>query len=134
MRMRVLLADDHRAMLDTVTRLLECQFEIVGATTDGQAVLDAAAEFKPDVVVLDISMPILNGLETAQRLKQVGSDAKIVFLTVLDDPDFAREALANGALGYVDKSCVATELVFAIKEALEGRAFVSPSIPLEEAI
>ena len=134
MRVRVLLADDHRAMLDTVKRLLKYQFEIVGATTDGQAVLDAAAELKPDVVVLDISMPVLNGLEAAQRLKQAGSEAKIVFLTVLDDPDFAREALASGALGYVDKSSVATDLAFAINEALAGRAFVSPSIPLEEAI
>ncbi|UCE85039.1 MAG: response regulator transcription factor [Deltaproteobacteria bacterium] len=132
MRARVLLADDHRAMLDTVGQLLGREFDIVGATTDGQAVLDAAAELEPDVVVLDISMPVLNGLGAAQRLKQMRSGAKIVFLTVQEDPDVARQALATGALGYVVKSSVVSELVFAIREALADRSFVSRSVLLEE--
>ncbi len=131
-RTRVLLADDHEAMLDRVKRLLEKEFQVVGIVRDGQAALEAVAELRPDVLILDISMPVLGGLQVALRLKQKKSKVRIVFLTVHEDPDFASEALAAGALGYVVKPRLATDLQVAIKEVLAGRSFVSPSIPLED--
>ncbi len=120
-RIRVLLADDHEAMLDRVAGLLATEFNVVGTVTDGQQALDAAMELEPDVLVLDISMPVMNGIETARRLKEAGSETRIVFLTVHDDPDFAREALEAGALGYVIKQRIASDLVAAIKKAHAGR-------------
>ncbi len=120
-RIRVLLADDHEAMLDRVARLLATECNVVGSVTDGQQALDAVRELKPDVLVLDISMPVMNGIETAHRLKEAGAETRIVFLTVHDDPDFAREALEAGALGYVIKQHIASDLVAAIKKAHAGR-------------
>jgi DNA-binding NarL/FixJ family response regulator len=127
-RIRVLLADDHEAMLDRVARLLEAECNVVGTATDGQQALEAAQDLKPDVLVLDISMPVMNGIETAHRLKEAGAEARIVFLTVHDDPDYAREALNTGKLGYVIKPRIASDLLTAIKEAHAGRSFVSPSV------
>ncbi len=127
-RPRVLLADDHLMMREKVTRLLESEFDIIGAVTDGQALLDEAAVLDPDIVVLDITMPGLPGIEVARRLREAGSHAKIVFLTVHEDPDFIREALATGALGYVVKPRLTSDLLVAMREALEGRSFVSPSV------
>jgi two-component system response regulator DegU len=120
-RIRVLLADDHEEMLDRVARLVAIECNVVGTATDGQQALDAAMELKPDVLVLDISMPVMNGIETARRLKEAGSETRIVFLTVHDDPDFVREALEVGALGYVIKLRIASDLVAAIKKAHAGR-------------
>ncbi len=120
-RIRVLLADDHEAMLDRVAGLLATDCDVVGTATDGQQALDAARELKPDVLVLDISMPVMTGIETARRLKEAGSETRIVFLTVHDDPDFAREALEVGALGYVIKQRIASDLVAAIKKTHAGR-------------
>ena len=131
-RTRVLLADDHEAMLDRVEGLLEKDFQVVGTARDGQAAIEAVAELRPDVLILDISMPVLSGLQAALRLKEMKSEVRIVFLTVHEDPDFAREALATGALGFVVKPRLVTDLPVAIKEVLAGRSFVSPSIPLED--
>ncbi len=127
-RIRVLLADDHEAMLDRVANLLAGECDVIGTATDGRQALDAAKQLKPDVLVLDISMPVMNGIETAHRLKEAGVKARIIFLTVHDDPDFAREALETGALGYVIKPRIASDLLAAIKEAHAGRSFVSPSV------
>ena len=131
-RTRVLLADDHEAILERVKRLLGEELQVVGTVRDGQAALEAVAELRPDVLILDISMPVLTGIQTAVRLKLIKSEVRIVFLTVHEDPDFAREALATGALGYVVKPRLATDLRVAIKEVLAGHSFVSPSIPLED--
>ncbi len=128
-RIRVLLADDHEAMVDRVASLLATECDVVGTATDGQQALDAARKLKPDVLVLDISMPVMNGIETARRLKEAGAETRIVFLTVHDDPDFAKEALEAGALGYVIKPRIVSDLVAAIKEAHAGRSFVSPLSP-----
>lgn len=125
---RVLLADDNQAIVDTAVRALQSEFEVVGSVADGQSLLRAAAMLKPDVLILDISMPILNGIEVAHLLKESGSNAKIVFLTVHEDPDFIRESLAAGALGYVSKLHLATDLLVAIREALAGRTFISPTL------
>jgi DNA-binding NarL/FixJ family response regulator len=127
-RIRVLLADDHEAMLERVAGLLRTECDVVGTVTDGQQALEAARELKPDVLVLDISMPVMNGIETAHRLREAGDQTRIVFLIVHDDADFAREAMAAGALGYVIKQRMASDLVAAIKEAHAGRSFVSPSV------
>jgi len=127
-RPRVLLADDHLMIREKVTRMLESEFDIIGTVTNGQALLDEAAVLDPDIVVLDITMPGLPGIEAARRLRETGSHAKIVFLTVHEDPDFIREALATGALGYVVKPRLASDLLAAMREALEGRSFVSPSV------
>ncbi len=126
-RPRVLLADDHLMMREKVTWLLESEFEIIGAVADGEALLKEAAELDPDIVILDITMPGLSGMEVARRLRETGSRAKIVFLTVHDDFDFIRESLWAGALGYVVKRRLASDLLGAMREALEGRTFVSPS-------
>jgi len=120
------LADDHEAMLDRVADLLAGECDVIGTAIDGRQALDAAQNLKPDVLVLDISMPVMNGFETARRLKEVGVKTRIVFLTVHDDPDFAGEALKAGALGYVIKTRIVSDLLVAIKEAHAGRSFVSP--------
>src|SRR5262245_19534934 len=127
-RASVLLADDHGDFLATVVRHLEPHFEVVKTVDNGQALVDEAARLDPDVVVLDISMPELNGIEAAKKLKAAGSPAKIVFLTVHADLDYVSAAFETGALGYVLKSELASDLLPCLREALVGRSFVSPSI------
>ncbi len=127
-RPRVLLADDHLMMREKVTWLLESEFDIIGAVPDGEALLKEATELDPDIVILDISMPGLPGIEAARRLRKAGSHAKIVFLTVHEDPDFVRESLWAGALGYVVKRRLVSDLLIAMREVLEGRLFVSPPV------
>jgi len=128
-RVRVLLADDHPGFPYLVESLLEPSFEVVGSVVDGKALLEAATRLNPDVIVTDISMPIINGIEAADQLRKAGCDSKIVFLSVHSDPDFVRACLSTGALGYVVKPRVGTELVPAIREALAGHIFVSPGLP-----
>jgi DNA-binding NarL/FixJ family response regulator len=125
---RVLLADDSPSMLQAARRILEPEFQIVGTVDDGQAVFAAAETLKPDVLVLDISMGMMNGLEAARLLAQHGSKAKIVFLTVHKDQEFVEEAFSAGAVGYVIKPRLGTDLLVAIREALVGHTFVSPDL------
>jgi DNA-binding NarL/FixJ family response regulator len=127
-RARVLLADDHRAILAQAASVLAVEFEIVGRVADGTDLLTAAAQLDPDIVVLDISMPGLDGIEVARRLKRNGCRAKLVFLTVHEDPDYVRAGLQAGGTGYVVKARLASDLLPAIREALAGRCFVSPII------
>jgi DNA-binding NarL/FixJ family response regulator len=131
--MRLLLADDHQEMREMIVRILEREFEVVGAVGDGQALVEAEARLKPDVCVLDISMPILNGIEAALLLRQNGSSAKIVFLSVHAQEIFLDAALEAGALGYVLKARMVSDLPKAIHEAFAGRQFISPSVPLKTA-
>jgi DNA-binding NarL/FixJ family response regulator len=126
-RTRILLADDHQEIRDRVVRLLEPEFEVVGAVEDGGPLLEAVSKMKPDVCLLDISMPIICGIEAAAKLKASGLTTKIIFLTVHEDPDFVQAALETGALGYVVKSRMATDLRAAINGAMAGRLFISPS-------
>ena len=126
-RARILLADDHKEIRDRAVRLLEPEFEVVGAVADGNALVRVSAQLKPDVCIIDISMPYLNGIEAAIKLRENGSEARIVFLTVNEDSDFVRAALKTGALGYVVKSRMASDLCLAINGAISGRLFVSPS-------
>ena len=127
-KLRILLADDHPHVPETVSNLLQPIFEIVGTVGDGRALLEAAERLKPDVIVTDISMPILNGIKAATQLSESGCASKIVFLTVHTDPDFIRACLAIRALGYVVKRRMATDLLPAIEAALAGHVFVSPSL------
>jgi len=128
MRPRVLLADDHTLLLEAFEKLLEPDYTVVGAVSDGRALLAKAAELKPDVIVLDIAMPLLNGLDAARKLKKTMPAIKFVFLTMNEDPDLATEAFRIGASGYLLKTSAASELTKAINEALSGRSYVTPLI------
>jgi DNA-binding NarL/FixJ family response regulator len=125
-RTRIILADDHALLLDAIKSLLEPEFEIVGTFPDGHALLDGAPELNPDVIVLDIGMPKMNGLIAGQRLRQVLPKVKLIFLTMNLDPDLAAEAFRLGASGYVVKNSAASELVHGIREVLRGRSYMTP--------
>ena len=127
-RVTVLLADDHRIVADGLKRLLEPEFELIGVVEDGRALLAAARELKPDVIVSDISMPELNGVEALEELKKTNPEARVVFLTMHHNVAYARQAMAAGALGYVLKHSAAEELILAVRAAAAGRTFVSPAI------
>jgi DNA-binding NarL/FixJ family response regulator len=127
-RARVILADDHADFLAAIAQLLEPEFEVIKTVSDGQAAVEEATRLEPDLLVLDIGMPVLNGIGAARRLRADGSHAKIVFLTVHDDGDYVRAAQAASALGYVVKPRLASDLKTALREALAGRSFVSPGI------
>lgn len=126
-RARILLADDHKQMRKIVVQLLEREFEILDPVADGQALLKAASRLKPDVCLLDISMPAMNGIETAIQLKERGSTAKVIFLTMHEDRDFIQTALRIGASGYVFKRRITSDLSLAVSEALADRIFISPT-------
>jgi DNA-binding NarL/FixJ family response regulator len=128
---RVLLADDLPEILDRVTQLLGDNCEIVGCAQNGEEAIEAARTLDPDLIVLDIAMPVLNGIQAASRLRDSGCKAKVIFLTVHEDRDYVEAAFAVGALGYVLKSRVATDLIPAVQEALEGHTF-SPSFERAE--
>jgi DNA-binding NarL/FixJ family response regulator len=125
-RPRVLLVDDNEAILARAASVLKSGCVVVGAERDGRAALEAANALHPEVIVLDISMPGMTGLEVAARLHEAGSTAAVVFLTVHDEEEFVLAAKAAGGIGYVVKSRLAVDLVPAIREAVEGRSFVSP--------
>ena len=125
---RILLADDSPSMLQAARLILEPEFQIVGTVHDGETVVEAMQSLEPDVLILDISMGLMNGLEAARLLTRIGSKAKIVFLTVHKDQEFVEEAFSAGAMGYVIKPRLGTDLLIAVREALMGHTFVSPDL------
>ena len=127
-RPRVLLADDHALVLGAFEKLLAEEFDIVGQVADGRALVAEAEKLKPDVIVLDISMPLLNGLEAGRQIKQKLRDVKLIFLTMNEDSDLAAEAFRSGASGYLLKRSAASELSTAIREVMQGRSYVTPLI------
>ena len=127
-RPRILIADDHALILDAFKVLLERDFDVVGTVTDGRALLAEFSLLHPDVVLLDVGMPLLNGLDAGRQLKAQRPSVKLIFLTMNPDPDLAGEALRLGASGYVLKSSAAQELTQAIREALRGRTYITPLI------
>ena len=131
MRPRLLIADDHTLLLDGFRLMLEPEFEIVGAVEDGRALLSAAVELKPDLILLDISMPLLNGIDAASQLRKLVPSAKLIFVTMHADPDFVMEAFRAGAAGYLLKSSAAAELVNAIREVVKGHHYMSPLVARE---
>jgi DNA-binding NarL/FixJ family response regulator len=131
-RPRVVLVDDHPAVLRQTMQLISDEFEVVDALDDGRLLPASITELDPDLIVLDITLPGLNGIEVAALLKKSGTSAKIIFLTVHADADYAREAFGAGATGYVVKPRLASDLVPALKAALCGKRFVSPCPELAE--
>lgn len=128
---RILLIDDHALVLEGMRQLLETEFTVVGTGESGQALLDMAPRLNPDVVLLDVSMPGLNGFEAAQRLKQLVPNVKVIFVTMMTEPVYISEAFRRGAHGYVLKQCAAAELVNAIRVVLSNRKYVSPQVAPE---
>jgi DNA-binding NarL/FixJ family response regulator len=125
----VLVADDHSTVLETVVPMLESVFRVVGTASDGKAAVEAESKLHPDVVVMDISMPVMSGIDAAKQMRKKGSKAKIVFLTVHQDSDILAASKLAGGLGYVVKTRLGIDLVRAIEEALAGHSFVSPFSP-----
>jgi DNA-binding NarL/FixJ family response regulator len=127
-RPRVLVADDHRTMRDLLVAMLSREFDVVAAVTDGFAAITKAEQLDPDLLVLDIAMPGLNGIAAAARLREHGSHAKVVFVTNLRDREFLHESLALGDVGFVVKDRLVADLLPAIRLVLSGETFVSPTV------
>ena len=125
---RVLIADDHKIVTEGLRSLLEPEFDLVGTAENGRELVKQAQALSPDVIVVDISMPLLNGIDAVSQLRDAGSTAKIIFLTMHNDPMYAARAFDAGASGFVLKHSAPSELITAIEKALEGGTFVSPMI------
>jgi len=127
-RPRILIADDHNLVAELCQRVLESEFEVVGIVTDGHALVETAMELRPDLVIVDIAMPILNGLDAAQQVKQKLPSVKVIFLTMNPDPELAAEAFRRGASGYLLKTSAAAEMTASIREVLKGKPYLSKRI------
>jgi len=130
-RSRILIADDHNLVAELCKRLLQSEFDVVGIVGDGRALVRAAERLRPDVVVIDIAMPILNGLDAGRQLKEILPDVKLVFLTMNTDADVAAEAFARGASGYLLKTCAASEMVLAVRQVLRGKPYLSRALSVD---
>jgi len=124
-RPRILLADDHPGVLERASRILASDYEVVGTVADGRSAVDAAFQLQPDLVVLDIMMPEIDGFHAARELRRRGSTAKVVFLTIQQDEEYVTAAMDSGGVAYVLKSKMHSDLIHAIRQALAGSVFVS---------
>jgi len=131
-RSRILLADDHPLVLDGVEKILENEFDVVGKVEDGRALVAAAQELRPDVIVTDMTMPLLHGLEACRQLRQLGIASKVIFLTMHADVAYAKEAFQAGASGYLLKRSAASELVDAIHTVTRGQSYLTPLVFLDD--
>ena len=127
-RAKILIADDHTLIAEACRKLLEPEFEVIGVVSDGRALLQASAELNPDVVIVDIAMPQLNGLDAGEQIKQKNRALKLIYLTMNVRADVAAEAFRRGASGYVLKHCSAEELLVAVRRVLRGESYLSPLI------
>lgn len=127
-RPRVLIADDHKLVLEGIKRIVESECNVAGVATTGQEILNMVRDLRPDVVLLDVALPLLNGIEVARKLKASQSKAKIIFVTMQVKRDYVREAFEAGASGYVAKQAAASDLLAAIHEVLHGHFYLSPMI------
>jgi len=125
---RILIADDHAEMLEEIRQLLERDYDVVGAVVDGSQLVEAAFELKPDLVITDISMPVMNGFEAAAKMRGLGLKTDIIFLTVQSTPPYVRKARSLGANGYVLKVYTNEQLPTAVSEVLNGRSYTSPQL------
>jgi DNA-binding NarL/FixJ family response regulator len=125
---RILIADDHAEMLDEIRQLLERDYDVVGAVEDGSQLVEAAFQLKPDLVITDISMPVMNGFEAAAKMRGLGLKTDIIFLTVQSTPPYVRKARSLGANGYVLKVYTNEQLPTAVSEVLNGRSYTSPQL------
>ncbi|HXY07241.1 MAG TPA: response regulator transcription factor [Terriglobales bacterium] len=130
-RSRILIADDHVLVADLCKKLLQTEFDVVGTVSDGHALVRGALELKPDVIVVDIAMPMLNGLDAGQQVKEMLPAVKLIYLTMNPDPEVAAEAFRRGASGYLLKTCTTDELVTAVRRVLRGMAYVSSRLSKE---
>lgn len=131
-RSRILIADDHTLVAELCKRLLESEFDVVDTVSDGHALVRAAAQLKPDVVVVDVAMPVLNGLDAGQQVMQELRTVKLVYLTMNPDPEVAAEAFRRGASGYLLKTCAASEMVAAVRAVLQGRKYLSSTLSRDD--
>ena len=127
-RTRVLLADDHHELLKWVTSILDADFDVLGSARNGHELLAQAEALQPDVVIADISMPVMNGIDAVRKLVESASTAKFIFLTFHEDPAFVSACFAAGGTAYVGKTRITSDLIIAIREVLMGRKFVSPHL------
>src|SRR5271157_4014549 len=127
-RSRILIADDHNLVAELCKRLLESEFDVVGVVSDGRAMVRAASELKPDVIVVDVAMPILNGLDAGRQVKEMLPAVKLLFLTMNPDVEVAAEAFRRGASGYLLKTCAAVEMVVAVRDVLRGKSYISKAL------
>jgi DNA-binding NarL/FixJ family response regulator len=125
---KVVIADDHTLVAEACQKLLESDYEIVATVRDGRALVRAVAEFRPHLIIVDVSMPLLNGLDAGQQAKELCPSVKIIFLTMNHEADLAAEAFRRGASGYLVKTCAASELAVAVREVLRGKSYLSPMI------
>lgn len=128
MKTKLLLADDHPPLVEAAVAILKPHYDIVGIAADGATLVSEALRLRPEVIVSDITLPIFNGIEAIHRLRLSNSQAKVVFLTVHSEEGFLTACMAEGALGYVLKSRMKTQLIPAIEAALEGKSYVSPFV------
>jgi DNA-binding NarL/FixJ family response regulator len=127
-RPRILIADDHKLMAELCQKILESEFDVVGTVVNGRELLRTAVKVEPDVVLLDIGMPVLNGLDAGKQLRNLLPTVKLIFVTMVTDPQVALEALHRGASGFLLKTCAADELVSAVRAALRGNLYLSPDL------
>jgi DNA-binding NarL/FixJ family response regulator len=131
MKPRVLLADDHRIVAEGLRSLLEPEFELLGIVEDGRALVDASEKLRPDVIIVDISMPLLNGIEAVRQIKKGNKDIKVIFLTMHPDVTYAVSAMEAGAQGYVLKHSAPSELTTAVRKVLRGKIYITPLLENE---
>jgi DNA-binding NarL/FixJ family response regulator len=129
MKPKVLLADDHPPLVEAASTLLKSHFDLVGIATDGAMLVSEALRLQPDVIVTDITMPVLTGIDAAVQLLKSSSSAKVIFLTVHSEEEFLKACMAEGALGYVLKSHMKAHLIPAVEAALKGQTYISPFVP-----
>jgi len=127
-RPKIIIADDHTLVAEACKKLLESDYDVVATVGDGRALVRVASTLKPHLVVVDVAMPLLNGLDAGQQIKQLLPSVKLVFLTMSQDADMAAEAFRRGASAYLLKTCAASELTIAVREVLKGRSYLSPAV------
>jgi DNA-binding NarL/FixJ family response regulator len=127
-RSRILIADDHNLVAELCKKLLEAEFDVVGTVSNGRDLVRVAGELRPDVIVVDVAMPVLNGLDAGQRVKEALPAVKLIFLTMNADVEVAAEAFRRGAHGYLLKTCAEVELVAAVRDVLRGKSYLSPAL------
>lgn len=125
---KILIADDHTLVAEACKKLLESDYEVVGTVSDGRSLVRAAVELRPHLIIVDVAMPLLNGLDAGQQIKELTPSVKLIYLTMNHDADLAAEAFRRGAAGYLLKTCAASELTIAVREVLRGMSYLSPMI------
>jgi DNA-binding NarL/FixJ family response regulator len=127
-RSKVLIADDHNLVAELCKKLLESEFDVVGVVSDGRALVREAEKLRPDVIVVDVGMPILNGLDAGRQVKEMFPAVKLIYLTMNPDPEVTAEAFRRGAAGYLLKTCASSEMVACVREVLRGKTYLSSRI------